>query len=239
MNQSKEIKLIAHGGYSAKYPENTEQSFVAAVQYQPDVIEMDVVGHPETGELICFHPSGVSSPSGTFSSEAVRNQIAQGERFPRVKDVLKQVPSNIKILLDFKQPSQTLFKQVLFDPDFDTSRLIIGVRNIDDHQCIHDINPHAQTLALFPDPDEYREYAQKGGRLFRLWEKDVTKERVQNLQEAGIEVWVTPGQKATDAQPRTAGEVDEAKLAWLQSLMVNGILVNDIKFAREYLKGQE
>lgn len=238
MSKNKEIQIIAHGGYSAKYPENTEQSFFEAVKYQPDVIEMDVVQHPRTGELICFHPSGMSSGSGTFSSEAVERQLVQGDKFPQVQEILNQLPSNIKVLLDFKQPSQALFQQVVSDSNFDISRIIVGVRSMHDYQFICDINSQIQTLALFSHPDEYSDYAEKGGKFFRLWEKDVTPERVQALQEAGVEVWVTPGHKATDTQPRTAGEVNEEKLKWLQSLMVNAILVNDIKFASEYLRKQ-
>ncbi|MCB9813138.1 MAG: glycerophosphodiester phosphodiesterase [Pseudomonadales bacterium] len=230
-----EIKLIAHGGYSAKYPENTEQSFLEAVKYNPSIIEMDVVEHPRTGEFICFHPSGISSQFGTFSNEAVIEQLQQGHNFPRVKEMLNEIPQNIKILLDFKQPSKELFEKIINDLRSDLTRVIIAVRNMDDFSFIISLNPEVQTLALFSAPDSYVEYAQKGGKYFRLWEKDLTKQRVQAIQELGLEVWVTPGRKATELQPRTAGDVDEQKLDWLVSLAINGVLVNDIAFASKYL----
>lgn len=231
-----EIKLIAHGGFSAKFPENTEQSFLEAVKFNPQIIEMDIIEHPQTGELICFHPSGISSEAGTFTKEMVFEQLLQGEAFPSVTEILEKIPNGIKILLDFKQPSTELFEKVINSSEIDLTRVIIGVRNLSDFEFIHSKNSDVQTLALFSDPDSYEEYAQRGGRYFRLWEKDLTEERVRAIQNLGLEVWVTPGHKATESQPRTAGEIDAEKLDWLTGLMVNAILVNDIEFTSNYLQ---
>ena len=231
-----EIKLVAHGGFSAKFPENTEQSFLEAVKFNPQIIEMDIIEHPQTGELICFHPSGISSEAGTFTKEMVFEQLLQGEAFPSVTEILEKIPRNIKILLDFKQPSKELFEKVINSSEIDLTRVIIGVRNLSDFEFIHSINSDVQTLALFSDPDSFVEYAQEGGKYFRLWEKDLTEERVRAIQNLGLEVWVTPGHKATESQPRTAGEVDVEKLDWLAGLMVNAILVNDIEFTSNYLQ---
>lgn len=231
-----EIKLIAHGGFSAKFPENTEQSFLEAVKFNPQIIEMDIIEHPQTGELICFHPSGISSEAGTFTKEMVFEQLLQGEAFPSVTEILEKIPNGIKILLDFKQPSTELFEKVINSSEIDLTRVIIGVRNLSDFEFIHSKNSDVQTLALFSDPDSYEEYAQRGGRYFRLWEKDLIEERVRAIQNLGLEVWVTPGYKATESQPRTAGDVDAEKLDWLVSLMVNAILVNDIEFTSNYLQ---
>ncbi len=231
-----EIKLVAHGGFSAKFPENTEQSFLEAVKFNPQIIEMDIIEHPQTGELICFHPSGISSEAGTFTKEMVFEQLLQGEAFPSVTEILEKIPRNIKILLDFKQPSKELFEKVINSSEIDLTRVIIGVRNLSDFEFIHSINSDVQTLALFSDPDSFVEYAQEGGKYFRLWEKDLTEERVRVIQNLGLEVWVTPGHKATEGQPRTAGEANAEKLDWLVSLMVNAILVNDIEFTSNYLQ---
>lgn len=230
-----DIKLIAHGGYSAKYPENTEQSFLESIKFNPDVIEMDITEHPETGEPICFHPSGISSDEGTFSREAILEQLIQGEDFPNLIKLLQRIPHNIKILLDLKQPTYELFDKIMSNSNIDLSRVIIGVRNLADFDFIKSLNSEVQILALFSDPDSFIEYSRKGGKYFRLWEKDVTEKRVRFIQDRGLEVWVTPGYKATETQARTAGEIDEQKLNWLVGLMVNAVLVNDIAFAREYL----
>lgn len=61
------MKLIAHGGFSANYPENTLESYLQAAKFNPFAIETDIVEHPQSGKPICFHPTGVSSESGVFS----------------------------------------------------------------------------------------------------------------------------------------------------------------------------
>jgi len=233
---SQEIKLIAHGGFSTKFEENTLVSYLAAAEFQPYAIEMDVIQHPQTGELICFHPSGVSSASGTYSPEAIREQLKQNEQPPKLADVVRQIPGKSKFLIDFKQPAEDVFRKLLEDTEIDLSRIIIGVRNIEFFKFIKEINPDVELLALFSNPDDYKVFAQEGGKFFRLWEKDLEHNRIQAIQALGLEVWVTPGQKATETQKRTAGEVDEDKLDWLMGLMVNAVLVNDIEFAVEYLE---
>lgn len=234
MNKNRELKLIAHGGYPAKYPENTLQSFVEAARFQPFAIEMDVVIHPDTGRLICFHPSGLSSVMGTYDANTLRKQISTGEDFPELSVVINQIKSGL-FLIDFKQPNEASFKALLEDKSIDLERIIIGIRNLNDYFLVRQINSNVQVLALFSEPDNFADFANAGGHYFRLWEKDVTAARVRAIQAVGLEVWVTPGYKATATQPRTAGEVNEAKLALLLDLMIDAVLVNDIGWVMDYL----
>jgi glycerophosphoryl diester phosphodiesterase len=231
-----EVKLIAHGGYSAAYPENTLQSFVEAAKYQPYAIEMDVVQHPDTGELICFHPTGISSQSGTYSPETVREQLQQGATFAPLYEVVRNINGNIRFLIDLKQPSTSTFQALLNDKKLDLQRIIIGVRNMEDFRFIHAINPHVEMLALFANPDDYDSFRSEGGKYFRLWEKDATGDRINKAQQLGLEIWVTPGYKATAHEPRTAGDIDSPKLDRLVNQAANGILVNDIKLASQHLR---
>jgi len=48
--------LIAHGGYSSKYPENTQKAYEKALDFKPDGLEMDVVFHKD--EVYFYHPVG-------------------------------------------------------------------------------------------------------------------------------------------------------------------------------------
>jgi hypothetical protein len=95
---------------------------------------------------------------------------------------------------------------------------------------------NVRVLALFSDPDDFVSFALKGGNFFRLWEKDLDKKRVDSIHEANLEVWVTPGHKATKILPRTTGEVDKSKLDWMVNLKVDAILVNDIELASDHLR---
>lgn len=54
----KNIYVAAHRGWSAKYPENTMESFRAAIELDVDQIETDV-RETKDGELICIHDGTV------------------------------------------------------------------------------------------------------------------------------------------------------------------------------------
>lgn len=242
MNAERSIKLIAHGGFPrGKHPENTLPSFLEAAEYGPFAIEMDVVQHPDTKELICFHPSGVSSAKGTYTPESIRQQLDEGaeyESLSRVIEALSEIVPGQRFLIDLKQPSPETYTQLLVDSGIDHAQIILGVRNMEDLDHLMGIASDVDYLALFSDSDAYEEFAQKGGKYFRLWEKDVEAQRVRAIQKVGLEVWVTSGHKATETQPRTAGEVDEETLKWLVSL-VDAVLVNDIREARGWVAGRE
>lgn len=62
-----------------------------------------------------------------------------------------------------------------------------------------------------------------------LWQKDVSKDRVERVQDAGLEVWVTPGAKATVDVPGTGGEMDRETYDWLVDMGVDAVLVNDVE----------
>jgi glycerophosphoryl diester phosphodiesterase len=231
------VKLIAHGGYSSLYPENTLDSYQAALSFNPFAVEMDVVLHPATGELVCFHPSGVSSGSGTYTAQEVQHQLEQGDEFPRLCDVLAQLQGDVFFLLDLKQPSEATINALLHEEKIDQQRLILGLRTLEMIEYIRAQHQSIEVLGLLPLPSDAKKFSEiKGGKYFRIIEKDVTSESVKEVQALGLEAWITPGKKSGINQPRTAGEADVDKLLWLEGLGVDGILVNDIKQATEVLQ---
>ena len=224
-------KLIAHGGYSSAYPENTQTSYLEAQKYKPYAIEMDVVPHPTTGELICFHPHGISSTLGTFDTETIQQQLDNGMHYPTFTQMLSVLDHSQLVLVDLKNPSYDGYKRILKTTKANPSQIIVGTRNL---AFVKTINPQIKTLALFANPDDFESYQQNSGIFFRLWEKDLTLERIQQIHDLGLEVWVTPGHKATATQHRTAGEISDEKLEELIGT-VDAILVNDIKHTTEYM----
>lgn len=235
-------ELIAHGGFPKKYPENTLAGYRAALEFSPFAIEMDVVVYPgldnndsNHGRLICYHPAGISSSLGTYSPETIRRQLAEGATFEFLTDVITTLGSDQKYLIDLKQPDFSTYQALLTNPAISHDLIIIGVRQFEDMQRIQDLAPDVNLLALFSNPDNFLDFARQGGSYFRLWEKDVTKQRAQAIHDAGLQVWVTPGHTATESKARTAGEVSEKTLDWFVSLMIDAVLVNDIEFARNYL----
>jgi glycerophosphoryl diester phosphodiesterase len=232
-----ETQFIAHGGMSTpRFQENTLTAYLEASKYKPLAIEMDVVLHPDTNQLICFHPQGLSSGKGTYDAQTIKAQLDDGAGFELLKEVIARVKEATpdyqnKFLIDIKQPEDPhIFEVLLNDPEINHRDIVVGVRDLDKMAEIQELANDVDLLALFSDPDLYEEFANKGGKYFRLWEKDVTPERVEAIQNLGLEVWVTPGHKATKVLPRTAGEVNPESLPMLLGV-VNAVLVNDVEEA--------
>ncbi len=225
------MKLIAHGGYSSKYPENTLESFLEAQKFNPYAIEMDVVYDPIAKVLRCYHPSGVSSESGTFNSEEIHSQREVLSEFPAFEDVLKRLNSSQKILVDLKDPSDSNLKAVAEILRHDIERYILGARSYEDFLKIKEIDSNIVVLALFSNPDDYLSFANEGGEYFRLRGDDVIPERVANIHNLGLKIWVVPGKKSTPSSPRTSGDISEEELIALLDVGVDGVEVNDIEMA--------
>lgn len=225
------MKLIAHGGYSSKYPENTLESFLEAQKFNPYAIEMDVVYDPIAKVLRCYHPSGVSSESGTFNSDVISSQMDVLSDFPVFDDVLKKLNSSQKILVDLKDPSDFNLKAVAEILRHDIDRYILGVRSYEDFVKINEIDSNIVVLALFSDPEDYMAFARDGGEYFRLRGDDVTSERVASIHNLGLKIWVVPGRKSTPSSSRTSGDISEEELTALLDVGVDGVEVNDIEMA--------
>lgn len=92
------MKVYAHRGYSAKYPENTLQAFEAALPYA-DGIELDVQLSKD-GRLVVIHDETVdrtTDGSGYVKDMTLRQLRAlrsEGERIPTLEEVLALVTSH-------------------------------------------------------------------------------------------------------------------------------------------------
>jgi glycerophosphoryl diester phosphodiesterase len=227
-------KLIAHGGFPAKYGENTPESYREAARWNPDAIEMDVIEDPATGQLVCYHPTGEST-SGIYTQEEVAAQLAGRDQLPTLRDLLVELPMNMKFVIDIKTPTDSAYEKLFSDPNLPKDRLIVEVRNMEGMKLVKKLDRRVLTLAVFKDPYQYQEFKAEGGDYFRLWEADVTPSLVAAIQSSSLEVWVTPGHKAAPNQPRTAGDVTAEKLAQFVG-SVNAVFVNDIELATNYIQ---
>lgn len=232
--------LIAHGGYSAKYPENTLISFQKALEYNPDVIEMDAcVMGDET--VVCAHPKTIKAEYGldlsaiSYDELVSRIQNTGNEVHPQLYEVMSLArESECKVLLDIKQDDINVISPILNvvkDSGVAFNRIIVGARDDEKMELIIKDYPEIEMLCLYQEPDRFSEFIEKGGKKYRLWEEYVTSERIDSIHQSGGEVWVTPGTRV----PRTAGEIAERRLIEFEKMGVDGVLVNDIKMARKVL----
>jgi len=100
--------VIGHRGYPAKYPENTIASFIAALYYGADGVELDVwlsgdgvpvVIHDETTGRV----SSVDLAVKKFSvSELRRAYLGMGQVVPTLEEVFMALPRDKLVLVEIK-----------------------------------------------------------------------------------------------------------------------------------------
>ncbi|AIY89981.1 glycerophosphodiester phosphodiesterase family protein [Geoglobus acetivorans] len=100
--------VLAHRGYSAKYPENTIISFVEAVYAEADGVELDV-WLSRDGVAFVFHDSTLEKVNGdsrkvkelTFD-ELKSVSLEMGQRIPSLEDVLNAIPKYVIVDIEIK-----------------------------------------------------------------------------------------------------------------------------------------
>ncbi|MGC9182185.1 glycerophosphodiester phosphodiesterase family protein [Thermogladius sp.] len=100
--------LIGHRGYSAKYPENTLLSFMAALYYGADGVELDVWAAGD-GRAVVIHDedtervAGVRVPvKGSSVSELRRAYLGMGQVVPTLDEVFRALPAGKLLLVEAK-----------------------------------------------------------------------------------------------------------------------------------------
>jgi glycerophosphoryl diester phosphodiesterase len=204
----KDLKIIAHRGYSSLYPDNTMESFEQAVKAGADVIETDI-REAKDGSLICSHdPTNKAALS--FS------------------DALDFAKDKITLLLDLKVGNPAFHAKLvkeLKDRGME-GQVIIGVRSLEQAREIKALLPDTQMLGFLKNPSDFPEFFKIGGTIARLWENDVNGKNLALAKTDGHPVFVMSGSKLG-----AVGDITPDRLRKLMSLDVQGILVNDPKLA--------
>ncbi|MDQ6985685.1 MAG: hypothetical protein Q9M91_04595 [Candidatus Dojkabacteria bacterium] len=89
----------------------------------------------------------------------------------------------------------------------------------------HLIKNHSKVeiVGLDQDPDGYIDFLKYRGSFYRLWDKHVTKSRVEGIHQLNGKVIVTTGTR----EPRTAGETSLERLQELASIGIDYVIIND------------
>ncbi len=100
--------LIGHRGFSAKYPENTIASFLAALYYGADGIELDVWLDRDR-DLVVIHDPDTQRVAGeklyvkeTSTSELRSLDLGLAQRIPLLEEVLEAIPSTVPLFVEIK-----------------------------------------------------------------------------------------------------------------------------------------
>jgi glycerophosphoryl diester phosphodiesterase len=105
---------VAHRGASAELPENTLAAFERAIELGADVIEADV-RQSSDGALLVLHDAELDrTTNGTgllrdvTAAEARLLDAGEGERVPRVEEVLQLARGRVRVNLDLKEVEATV-----------------------------------------------------------------------------------------------------------------------------------
>lgn len=237
------MKIIAHRGDSASFPENTPEGWEAAYANGAFAIEADV-RLSRDGFCICAHDPDLKRlfgrperPEDLTLDELVTLTNEAGGRIVSLALVLRHAAADRHVLLDIKDETPPAL-QVIWDAIVETvpvgqrHHVIAGCHTLDAVQFFAE-KAETGILGFIPTPDQAEVFLGAGARLIRLWERDVTLDRVALLHAVGAEVWVTAGGRGTDYG---GGGTSPQNLAGLAKSGVRGVLVDDVAMTRTALE---
>lgn len=238
------MKLVAHKGYSTKFPDNTPEAYREALKFNPEGIEMDIVFFED--EFYLYHPKQNRIIYGMDTDTVIEKEMKQMKEEGKLPEKLEldglcvELLKDVEFLiLDIKQKVLSVVPEIIYrvvDSAVEPGQIILGARDrtrmivLDGHYDKYDV------LALDADPDTYEEYIEKGAKYIRLWESDVTEERINAIHELGAQVLVNPGDPPSPTQKSTSGETIPEALLKFDEMGVDLVLVNDIEMARGTIK---
>lgn len=240
------MKIIAHRGYSASFPENTPEGWDAAYANGAFAIEADV-RLSQDGYCICAHDHDLrrlfdrpERPEDLTLDDLLDLGNAGGGRIVALAQVLQHASAGRAVLLDIKDETPRALeaiREAIVDAVAAPQRrlVIAGCHTLDAVQFFA-AKGETGILGFIPTPAEAEAFFNAGASLVRLWERDASAERVSQLQRLGAEVWITAGGEGT---PFRGGETSSENLARLRATGANGVLVDDVSLAKSTLKGMQ
>lgn len=237
------MKIIAHRGYSASYPENTPEGWAAAYANGAFAIEADVRLSSD-GVCICAHDPDLNRlfgrperPEDLSLDELLALRNDTGGRIVALVEVLRHAAEGRAVLLDIKDETPAALEVIWQDiadsvPAPQRTLVIAGCHTL---EAVRFLAAKGETriLGFIPAAEQAEAFFAAGASLIRFWERDVSAERVDLLQGLGAEVWITTGGTGT---PFRGGETSAENLARLQATGAEGVLVDDVSLARSTLE---
>ncbi|OZI66835.1 glycerophosphodiester phosphodiesterase [Bordetella genomosp. 11] len=223
--------IIAHRGYSARYPENTESAYRGAIAIGADIVESDA-RLSRDGVVLACHDATLDRIAGDAravadmtSAELQAVALDGGERLSFLPRTLLDIAPLRPVLIDVKTPDLTLMEAIIRDiRGCDAiGKVWIGARDPAQLALAHARLPGVRLLALLPDYTLADEFARAGAQVFRVWEgqmDDPAAARVLRERPA----WITMGGKDT---PCAVGDTTPDRLARVLAREPRGVLLND------------
>jgi glycerophosphoryl diester phosphodiesterase len=230
------MKIVAHRGYCARYPENSTLAFERAIAAGADYIETDVRIAAD-GTLVCWHDpnfdrvAGDATAIATSSSEVIaRIALPGGARVHRLEEVLAVARGRIPVMLDVKvddDAARTAIIRTVTAAGM-MQQVVYGIRHPRHAHALDAEGARCARLAMPAKPETLAEFPLQGLIGARLWEDQVSDEAVARIRALELEVWVTAGFRGRGEKP---GEIDGQRLRRLRGGGIDAVLVNDVERA--------
>jgi len=214
-------RVVAHRGFSAKYPENTLEAYDRAIEAGADIVEIDL-RLSRDGAIVCHHDAANNGIDITDlrASEMADRGVAV------LADVLPKLYGRTAILFDLKLSEVGLAAEALalLRRESMIAQTVIGVRSLEQARFVRAESPDSVILGFLKDTESFPAFFDLGGDIARLWEEDCRPELLQAARCGDHPVWVTAGRRPAGDRP---GDIDPPRLDRLFAQSIDGILVND------------
>lgn len=230
------MKIIAHRGFSSRYPENSFESFDAAIAAGADCVETDVRMTCD-GVLVCSHDPDLKRIAGRETKiadtaiDALEGiELPRGGRILRLEAVLARVSGRAPVMLDVKIDHDAQRRAIIDCVAVAgmTTHVVYGVRSAAHAHALIADGARFDRLAMPAEPAMVDDFPDAGLVGVRLWEDQVDEASIARIRRRGLPVWVTAGHRKRGEAP---GFVTAERLQQLKRLGVEAVLVNDVELA--------
>jgi glycerophosphoryl diester phosphodiesterase len=211
--------IASHRGSVSHAPENTLAAFRWAEVVGANMIEADLRVAAD-GSLVVIHDNHVDRTTdgqgkvNELPLSALRQLDAgEGQSIPTFEEVLAFVrTSRAELLLDVKDAERVDADALIGAVERHglLERVLVGSRSKALARSIKARQPAIRVLAMVSEPEDIRHYLSlevDGVRLWNRWTRR-NPEVVEEIREAGAEVWITTGDLKGRALARALGIAD-------------------------------
>lgn len=221
--------VVAHRGYSARWPENTVAGCRAAIAAGADLVEADVRLSAE-GTPFCFHDPDLARLTGDPAAIAdctdakLRGLRYGGEPPAELSQIAAEVRGRTGLLVDVKLDGEAVLEalgRVLAAAGW-PDNVWLGLRSASQAGLARErLGGRVAVVALMRELVDAGAFLAAGAQALRLWERQLDSAEATSLQ-ASAPIWVTAG-----GPGRKVGDTDAAGLRRIVAFGPQAVLLND------------
>jgi len=231
------MRLIAHACGPTIYPSNSILSAREALKNGAEMVELDLQFTSDQ-KLAVFHDADLMKK---FGDPRRCREVTSSEflAMRRREDIA--CPSHLldhffesgiaPILIHLNQTTLEAAMDLVEEYNY-LDRVYFGVTQVCSLVQIKKRFPQARVLGFIHGPENIEEFAENGVDFIRLWERWMIPDTIERVKKSGAELWVMTGGPETNYR---TGRPDREGLLRIAAMEPDGLLINDIPFAKSVL----